>query len=163
MRELPDHPRPLVAAITTLAAMALFMANPGARAADLEWQGGTTVTRGLTPSLAMTVILPNVIARTSDFQAGLVLIGASRWQGRTAPNEMLVQCQVVHHFRPVDFGIGLALAQNADSYNPGTLNFSLMLEHGLGNRLSIAFRHFSNAGTHGSNIGRNLLLAGWRF
>ena len=65
-------------------------------------------------------------------------------------------------WRAVQIGIGPAYWQNTNRALGKNLTWSLML--GLKfDRLSVRFRHYSNAGSGTPNLGQDMVTIGWRF
>ena len=65
-------------------------------------------------------------------------------------------------WRSVEVGLGPAYWQNTNRALGKNLTWSLSL--GLvGDRWSVRFRHFSNAGTGSPNLGQDMLTIGYRF
>ena len=64
--------------------------------------------------------------------------------------------------RPVA-GVGLVAQSDTNAYVSTPVNFSLSLGLAVGERVSVEWRHFSNAGTDGPNLGQDTMLLRWRF
>jgi hypothetical protein len=64
--------------------------------------------------------------------------------------------------RPVA-GIGLVGQTVTNAYVSTPVNFSLSLGLGLGERLALEWRHFSNADASGLNLGQDAVLLRWEF
>jgi hypothetical protein len=64
--------------------------------------------------------------------------------------------------RPV-LGVGFVGQSDTNEYVSTRLNFSLSLGVGLGEDVAIEWRHFSNAGADGPNLGQDTVLLRWQF
>jgi hypothetical protein len=64
--------------------------------------------------------------------------------------------------RPV-LGVGLVGQSDTNEFVSTRLNFSLSLGLGLGEDVAVEWRHFSNAGADGHNLGQDAVLLRWRF
>lgn len=144
--------------------LALFIASFAVqcRAAEFQFEGGSTVARGYAPALAVVVVQPDIIAGRADLEYALNLIGSSTWRGKDQPNQIVAGVQIVNGYGPVDLGLGLAVMQNEDSFNSGDVNFSLSARYTF-RSFSLVYRHYSNAGSSFPNYGRDVLMASWRF
>jgi hypothetical protein len=99
----------------------------------------------------------------ADVRFNLTLVGTSQFGGVEQPNNFMVGAQIVNGFGPVDLGLGVAKLQNSDAYNSGTMNFNLSAGWHIWRSATIEYMHYSNAGSHYPNYGRDALLATWRF
>jgi hypothetical protein len=144
--------------------LALFVASFAVqcRAADFQFEGGSTVVRGHAPALAVVVTQPDVVAGRADIEYMINLIGSSTFRGEDQPNQIVAGVQLVNGYGPVDLGLGLVVMQNEDAYNSGDVNFSLSLRYTY-RSFSVVLRHYSNAGSSFPNYGRDVLMASWRF
>ena len=59
-------------------------------------------------------------------------------------------------------GLGLVAQTDTNPYVSTPVNFSLSLGLAVGERVSLEWRHFSNGGTDGPNLGQDTLLLRWR-
>ena len=144
--------------------LALFVASFAVqcRAAEFQFEGGSTVVRGYAPAIAIVVTQPKIIVGQADLQYTLNLIGSSTFRGEDQPNQIVAGAQLVNGYGPIDLGLGLAVMQNEDAYNSGNVNFSLSLRYTF-RSFSVVLRHYSNAGSSFPNYGRDVLMASWRF
>lgn len=62
--------------------------------------------------------------------------------------------------RPV-FGLGLVTQTGTNAYVSSAVNFSLAAGLEFSERLSLQWRHFSNAGLDGPNLGQDLIQLRW--
>jgi hypothetical protein len=129
----------------------------------LQLEGGATVIRGPATGLGLTVKWPQAGPRSADFACSLFLIGQYEVKGVEQANQAIAHCQLVTHIKRLDFGIGPAFLQNTDAINGSHFNFALMLGYRVTDRLSIQWRHWSNAGTKSPNSGRDAVMVGWAF
>lgn len=148
-----------------------------AKSAELDIVSGSTIIRGPTGVIGMNLRYPNLVAGFVDVSGGFAIIGSSNWCSYTSPKYAIGQCynsnQSVVHAQAVahlpwnfELGIGSAHLQHADNYNSGSINFSLSLQHQIWAskypHLYWRYQHFSNAGTHEPNVGRDMLLITYR-
>jgi hypothetical protein len=173
------NPGPVQVALYVMVALffgAMLFKCGVAKSAELEIAAGSTFVRGATGALEMDVVFPKVIANYANLTAGFTLVGQSDWchSGiKTGPychndNQAMLHLQAVAPLKfGFELGIGVAKLQHEDNYSSGGINFNLSLEHKLWARkfpnVYWRYTHFSNAGTHAPNEGRDLLLVGYRF
>ena len=134
-----------------------------AKGAEFEFSGGSTVVRGPASAMGLKVIVPDVITKNADLGCGLMLIGASTYNGAPQLTQAAVHCQIISHLDRFNFGLGAGVLQHDDAYNGGKVNFSLMLEVRTWEQLYVQYQHFSNSGSAAPNLGRDLALLSWRF
>ena len=158
-----NPPKVQIAIGLFIAAFLLFFAVAQCHGAVLEFEAGSAIVRGPTPAIGMKVIVPGVISHVGDAACGLAIIGQSTYHYANQPNQIAVGCQVLANLSRLTLGIGVAKLQNDDAYNSGTMNFNLTAQVRLTRQLGIAYNHFSNAGSHMPNLGRDLLVLTWRF
>jgi hypothetical protein len=60
-------------------------------------------------------------------------------------------------------GLGLAGQTDTNPYVSSPVNFSLSLALNVGQRSSVEWRHFSNAGLQRPNLGQDMLMLRWQF
>jgi len=130
--------------------------------AELDFGYGKTVLRGKSDVAGVSVIWPNQIGRI-DLFTGVLLIGSYSYNGVDYGNQIVVRggfnANVGKHFYTT---FGVAKIQHEDRLNSGALNFNLGLTYRY-EHLSLSYLHISNAGTSSPNVGRDLVLASWRF
>lgn len=157
--------------IAVLAVLALFVAGfiwNKAHAAPLDapyvqFGGGTTVIRGPAPVVDLTFTEPAPQLRGAYWQESLTIIGTSTYHGQSAPNNFAVRGLFVDGFGRFDVGIGVSWMQNPAPYNGSPVNFNLQLAYRLGFGATLTYTHLSNAGSRLPNLGRDLVIVGWRF
>jgi hypothetical protein len=128
----------------------------------MQFELGSTVSRGVTPALGLTVVWLDAGPGDSDFQCGIELVGTSE-HTQENPNQAAVQCLIVDGYKKFDLGIGVVALQNTDEFNGSHTNFSLMAGYRFTDHLGLIYRHWSNAGTIKPNTGRDMLLVTYRF
>lgn len=160
MSKLFRNPRAAVVAIAIFPLLILIAFATECRGAELSFEAGRAVIHGETPALALSLGFADRQSRTDfTYACGILLIGEN---GPNA-NQLAAQCQVIDGFRRLDLGLGAVYLQNTDQWNGSHLNFSLLARYRFTDRWSLAWRHFSNAGTKYPNIGRDMVLVGYRF
>ena len=63
----------------------------------------------------------------------------------------------------LDLGLGVAYWNATTRWNGSHFTASMSIEYELTDRLSIRYRHFSNAGSASPNMGQDMINIGWRF
>jgi len=155
---------------TTMALVAVFLglflfgASKCAKAEPrLTFEAGAAVVRASTPAARLSVEWPEAGPKSADFQCGLALVGPYDFKGANA-NQAVFDCLLVTKPLPgFSVGLGPAYLQNVDQINGSHFNFALMARYRFGDRWSLAWRHWSNAGTKPPNYGRDLLVLGYSF
>ena len=117
--------------------------------------------RGPTPSIGFVKSWRNRGVGDYSYECGFGIVGSSAWRGREQRNQGVAECLIVDGFGRFDIGAGLAAQSSSDDYNTRA-NFSLLLRWRITERLSLAYRHRSNADTSAPNVGRDLLIFGAR-
>jgi hypothetical protein len=131
------------------------------RAGGLQLEVGSTIVRGESPAIGFSKSWRNRGVGDYQYECGFGLVGSSTFRGREQRNQGVVECLLVDGFGRFDIGAGLAAQSTPDDYNTRA-NFSLLLRWRVTDRLSLAYRHRSNADTADPNLGRDLLLLGIR-
>ncbi len=60
-------------------------------------------------------------------------------------------------------GLGLVVQSDTNEYVSSPVNFSLSIGLAIGDLMALEWRHFSNGGTVGPNLGQDALLLRWQF
>ena len=154
--------KPLIFLFVAVFVGSLFFVSRCA-AADLSFEGGTTVVRGEAPVFGMVVELPGLFAKSAGVAFTAHLIGDSTFEGQHQNNQIAAGAIVFNRIGRFDIGLGLAKLQNDDAYNSGNINFELEVRWRVNDHLWLTQRHFSNAGSHFPNEGRDLTLVTYRF
>lgn len=131
------------------------------RAEGVRLEIGSALVRGETPVLGFYRSWRNRGVGDYAYECGLGIVGESTYKGAPQRNQGFAECLIFDGFGRFDIGLGLAAQSSSDVYNTRT-NFALMLRWRLTERLALTLRHRSNAGTGDPNLGRDLLLVGWR-
>ena len=163
LSRITDNPRKAQIAIFVFVLLLLGTFATQCRAEPImQFEGGSTVVRGYTPAIGLTVIWPEAGPLDADFQCGIQLIGTSDYRSDN-PNQAAVQCLVVDGYKKLDLGIGIVALQNTDDYNGSHANFSLMAGYRFTDKIGVIYRHWSNAGSVDPNLGRDMVLLTYRF
>jgi hypothetical protein len=145
----------LVAGLATLARSAEPVA---------QFSAGRAVMRGETTAMDISVTYPQAGPGDSSYSFGVTFIGGSVHYGRAQRQQFAWRGELIDGFGRFDVGLGIAYVQNDDIYNSCHANFTLSLGYRFrGLPVTVGVRHFSNGGTCSPNVGRDLLLVGWRF
>lgn len=130
----------------------------------IEFDAGETIIRGPTQLIGLSVTFPSHVLLNSFWQGQLLLIGSSKFDNQNAPNNLVLAGQFLDGFGRFDIGLGVAYMANYLPYNGQNLNFSPVLQYRFKNiPLTLRYEHFSDAGMTKTNIGRDMLMFGWRF
>lgn len=158
------NPRPVVYGLVVFTVLAITAFATQCRADPVfVVEAGATLFRGPAEVLALNVHWPEAGPKDADLSMGLTLIGSSKYRGLDQPNQAAIQFQMVDGFGYLDIGVGVVFIQNTDAYNSSPANFFLMLGYRFSKHFGLVIRHWSNAGTVEGNLGRDMLLVGWRF
>lgn len=146
----------------------LGLAIPQCHAAPLDapyvqFSAGSAVVRGQAPVLDLTFTEPAAQLRHAYWQESLTIIGTSKFRGQDAPNNFVARGLFVDGFGKFDVGLGLSWMQNPAPYNGSAVNFNLQLAYRLAFGGTLTYTHLSNAGSKLPNLGRDIVLLGWRF
>jgi hypothetical protein len=154
----------LIAAIIIGAALAkCHAAETPLDAPYVQFSGGSTIIRGQTPVLDMTFAEPASVLRHAFWQESLTVIGQSTYQGQNVPNNFAARVLFVDGFGSFDTGLGLSWMQNPYPYNGSPVNFALQCDYRFRFGATLTYAHMSNAGSRLPNLGRDIVMLGWRF
>lgn len=159
-RIFPHEPR---IRYVLVAFVLLFVAALAAqcRAEGVAVEVGSTIVRGETPAVGFVRSWRNRGVGDYSYECGFGIVGSSTYRGAPQRNQGVAECLMVDGFGRFDIGAGLAAQSSSDDYNTRA-NFSLLLRWRITERLSLAYRHRSNADTSAPNVGRDLLIFGVR-
>ena len=130
----------------------------------VQLSGGAAIVRGETAAMELTFTQPAPQLQKAYWQESLTLIGTSTYNGQSVPNNFIGRVLFVDGFGRLDLGLGLSWMQNYLPYNGGNVNFNLQLAYRLRVLpVTLTYAHFSDGGTRLPNLGRDLVLVGWRF
>lgn len=143
-------------------AMLLLFCAPTVHAADLMFLGGQTVLRSTTDAFEVTLTEP--YKKGYSFQEAVSYVGQSKYDDwYPQPSKVSAIGRVVKTWHGIFAGLGLSYASRTDLFNGSALNFNEAVGVTIANHLVVQFEHTSNAGIVKPNVGRNLLLVGYRF
>ena len=147
----------------------LGLALPRCHAAVLDapyvqLSGGAAVVRGATEALDLTFTEPAPVLRNAYAQGSLTVLGTSTFRGASVPNNFAARALFVDGFGRFDVGLGLSWMQNPAPYNGSPINFNLQFAYRfIFLPVTLTYTHMSNAGSRLPNLGRDIVLLGWRF
>lgn len=159
----------LIAVLGVVALLALGMMIPKCHAAPLDapyvqLSGGAAVIRGPTEVLDLSFTEPAPQLRNAFWQESLTVIGTSTYNGKPVPNNFALRGGFFDGFGRFDVGLGVSWMQNPFPYNGSPVNFNLSLDYRFKLLpVTLTYTHMSNAGSRLPNLGRDLVLVGWRF
>jgi hypothetical protein len=129
----------------------------------VQISGGYAIVRGPTPVLDLTFTEPAPQLRGAYWQESLTVIGTSTYNGQSVPNNFAARGLFVDGFGHFDVGLGLSWMQNPAPFNGSPINFALQLAYRFDFGGTLTYAHMSNAGSKLPNLGRDLVMLGWRF
>lgn len=159
-RIFPHKPATRYVLVGFVAVLILAFATQ-CRGEGLSLEAGGTIVRGHTPAIGFVKSWRNRGVGDYSYECGFGIVGSSTYNGRPQRNQGVAECLLVDGFGRFDIGAGLAAQSSSDAYNTRA-NFSLLLRWRITDRFSVAYRHRSNADTGDVNLGRDVLLVGWR-
>lgn len=125
---------------------------------------GPTMVRGVAPAIDVSLVYPEAGPNDSVIEVGATFIGGSTHRDKFQRNNFAWRVAIVDGFGPIEVGLGVAYLQNVDAFNGSHTNFNLILGFRFRSiPLTLRVHHFSNGGTVSPNLGRDMLLAFWRF
>lgn len=130
--------------------------------AELELGYGRAVIRGETDAAFATVVFPKQI-KNIDLYVGAGLIGSYNYNDTPYSNQIVARAGFTANVRGFGVSLGLSTFQNEDRLNSGRLNFNLGLQYRYKNVVVHIWDHFSNAGSHSPNTGRDIVYVSYRF
>lgn len=124
---------------------------------ELHIEPGMAFIRGETPALMLRLEWPNAGPGDTGYECTLGIIGSAD----KSPNQGVWSCLLVDGYGRLDIGLGVAMLHHTDTFNGSRANYALMLRYRFTDRVSLTWRHYSNAGMTDVNKGRDLLLVGF--
>lgn len=158
-----NNKRTTIAVSVVLAALLIAFATTCRSEPVASFEAGSTMLRAPALGLGIVVAWPEAGPRDADFEVGLHLIDSSSFYSREQPRQAIAEALIVDGFGRIDIGLGGAWLQNVDDMNGSNANFALLLRWRATEHLSIAWRHWSNAGSKFPNYGRDLAAVSWKF
>ncbi len=129
----------------------------------VQLSGGAAVVRGLAPAADLTFTEPASQLHGAFWSQSLTVVGPSEYHGQPAPNNFIVRGLFNDGFGRFDVGLGVSWMQNPPPFNGSPVNFNLQLAYRFRCGLTATYSHISNAGSRLPNLGRDIILVGWRF
>jgi hypothetical protein len=143
----------------------------------VQFNVGSTVVRGVTPTFGIDLVEPTNLIKGSDIVVGMFAVGRSTWKNCPIDGKGNPQCEsnlvwraifedtvYGNSFGAVRAGIGISYMTNYLPYNGGNVNANLQLAYEFYRiPITLTYTHFSCGGSCSPNAGRDLLLLGWRF
>lgn len=160
--------RVLVPVLLLVGLLLLGMIIPQCHAATLDapyvqLSGGAAVVRGYTPVLDLTFTEPAPQLRHAFFSESFTAIGTSTFKGQAVPNNFALRGLFCDGFGRVDICLGPSWMLNYLPYNGSQFNANLQIDYRFKCGLTATYTHMSNAGARLPNLGRDIVLLGWRF
>jgi hypothetical protein len=132
-----------------------------AQADEVTVAGGTTWLNGRAELFAVTYTHP--IEHKLKLETTLMYIGESTQWDRDQPAKWVLMQRVSKKFGPVEIAFGGSYATKVDDFNGSRLNFSESLRYRFDEHWSFEIMHISNAGFKKPNLGRDILLASYKW
>lgn len=156
----------LLISLTLVSSCAMAqMSNLPQDKAQYQLSGGITLFRGPGPVMDLSFTTPSkLVSENAYWQGSMTVVGSSSNRGIDAPTNYIVRGLYVQGFGHIYIGAGGSWMSDPYPYNGSNLNFAL--QGGYQFRaipLTITYLHFSNAGLTPQNLGRDMIVAGWRF
>ena len=130
----------------------------------VQVSGGAAVVRGPTQVLDLTFTEKAPQLEGAFWEESLTIVGTSTYQGQNVSNNMLLRGLFMDGFGNTDVGLGVCWMLNPGPYNGSNMNFNLQLDHRYTFLpITLTYTHCSNAGMRLPNLGRDLVMVGWRF
>lgn len=140
--------------------LGFLLAATSISAAEVQVGTGATVLRGMAP-IADVGVIENLSAHFFA-QQSLTYVGPSTFGNDKATANGITRGLLGYRLGFLEFAAGGSYMINPWPYNGGRWNFNLQTGIRFGH-LSATYIHFSDAGLTKSNIGRDMVLLGWRF
>jgi hypothetical protein len=160
--KLLRNPLSAVVFIVLIILTYLFLLSKEARSEEIYFNGGSTIVRGYTPTVGLTIAWKEQGPVKTDYELGFNLIGDSTFKGEDQSNQFVVHAMLVDGWMKAELGIGFAYFNVPSDYNCQT-TFSILARYRFTERIHIQEHHFSTGGSCMPNYGRDLLTIGWRF
>ena len=136
----------------------LFLWAASANAEDISVEGGTQMLRGNAPYIGVNAHFDGPL--NTEITCGVALAGMTEG---VRGNQAAAQCLLVPSLGRCDFGLGVAYLQKTTDINGSKTNFALQFGCRFTDKLSLQWRHWSNAGTVKPNSGFDALVVQYRF
>lgn len=153
-------PETVLIVIFVIALLALFAHY--ARGSELQFEGGSAMLRGYTPTIGLSIQWPLAGPANTDYEFGFMLVGDGTYNEVEFSNQVTWYGMLWDGYRQVELGLGGAYTTVE---NPFTCQetFALGLRWRFAKRAAAQWRHFSSAGSCQPNTGRDLATVSWRF
>jgi hypothetical protein len=148
---------------TAVLVLAIAMPCRAGDGAVLAFEAGQSVIRGPATAIRLSITWPGSGPAGTEYTCGMGLVTASDYRNQEQPIQAVLDCQLVRNFGQIEFGAGPSYLKNVDSYNGSNLNFALVARWRITDRLSVQWRHWSNAGIVRPNAGRDIVSVGLSF
>ena len=153
-----------ICAFVAIFALALGMAKCHAAEPYVQLSGGYALVRGQTPVIDLTFTQPAPQLRNAFWYGALDVIGASTFKAQPVPNSFALRGGFCPGFGRLDVCLGVAWVQNYLPYNGEHFNANLQLDYRFTRvPVTVTYTHMSDAGSTPINLGRDILLVGYRF
>lgn len=141
--------------------LVLFFYPSRGDASELEFEGGSAMVRGYTPTIGLNINFPRQGPVNTDYEVGFLLSGQSEHH-RENPNAFTGYALIVDGYKNFEAGLGFAYT-NVEWEYTCQLTAALMARWRFTDRFAAQWRHFSSAGSCRPNAGRDFLTFTFRF
>lgn len=148
----------------------ILFATPARSEPELRVEAGSTVLKGETAAVGMTVRWRESGPVGTDWEGGFRLIHSSDEPGRmNSPRSFTLHGQIVDGYKGFEAGFGFAFTNVDNLYH---CRFTANLTAGLdghylpgkwNDRMTLRWYHNSSAGSCTPNTGRDVIMLGWKF
>lgn len=161
MGKLFDNPKPVIYAIVVFVVGLLLLFSCESRAAQtLEFEAGSAMLRGETPTMGFTIACKECGPVRTDYEFGFELIGQSSYY-RSNPNVIQLHAQIVDGWKKFEMGLGFFGTNVAHEYTC-RFGFHMLARYRFTDRFAVQWRHSSSAGSCKPNAGRDILSVALR-
>lgn len=125
---------------------------------------GVTALRGETVAADLSFVEPASVWKGAKWMESLTMIAPSRYYDDKARTNAILSGLIVRPIGDFDIGVGVSYVGDPSPYNGENFNFALLAAYNFKRwPLTLSYKHWSDAGMTGSNIGRDLVTIGYKF
>jgi hypothetical protein len=160
-KKLFNNTKPMIVVIAIFAVLFLTLLAFKARSEELYVSGGSTVLKGETPTIGLSIAWKGAGPKNTDYEFGFNLIGESTYY-KSNSNQIVLHAMLVDSWKKFELGFGFAYF-NVPSEYACQKTFTILTRWRFSSRFHIQEQHFSSAGSCSPNLGRDLVTFGYRF
>jgi hypothetical protein len=130
----------------------------------VQFSGGSAIVRGEAPVIDVTYTYPAPQLHGAFWQGSMDIVGSSTYNNQNVSNNMILRGLFADGFGRFDVGLGVGWMLNPSPYNGSNVNFNLQLDYRfIDLPITLTYTHLSDAGITSHNLGRDIVLIGYRF